>query len=272
MLFNSAGATPGLRSHFKIKRENLFSQCKTWSDLVETIEKIDGLQGSNQYFTRECLLYGLNLFRSGKNIRLTKAGGLRNAAERLKKQERSARVIKKTKLLVISHTILTIADWLFDNVLYPFVLIWLGNFNGLILMTVLSSIYCFLLLKYYMASKEDWLGVDVLEMVKDNADYWLNKIRNQAGFVWGIYKIFFYLPIKILRLVIWALKKNDVAAFIGLSIYEDAFKTTAFLKHGRKGGLGRRDWVVFWSSILVSNLWWTLQWSVIIAVFKSIFW
>ena len=175
---------------------------------------------------------------------------------------------KKMKLLAIAHTLLYALDWGFDNVLYPAILIWLGKLTGMFVLTILSGIICFGLLVYHSRSKDDWLGVDVVEEVKEQGDVWVKKFYSNEGRSWRMIHIISFLPVQIFRLVLWMLKKNDVAAFFALSIYQDAFRTTAFLRHGRKGELSRKDLLIFHASIVLSNLWWTLRWSVIIEFFK----
>ncbi len=68
----------------------------------------------------------------------------------------------------------------------------------------------------------------------------------------------------------WALKKGDIIAFFALSIFEDAFKTTAFLRHGEFNGLRKKDWIVFSLSLIVSNVYWTLSWSILFIPLKYI--
>lgn len=180
---------------------------------------------------------------------------------------------KKMVLLFKAHTLLYIADWLFDNVLYVFVLAVCGVFVGLLIMTVLSIVFCLTLLMYYIKSDEDWLGVDVVEDVKENGDAWIRKLYSKRTRWWNsIVRVLGYIPTQIFRLVLWLLRKNDIAAFLALSIYEDAFRTTAFLRHGRKGPMNNRDWGIFLASIVVSNVWWTLRWSIIIEVVRKLLW
>ena len=40
----------------------------------------------------------------------------------------------------------------------------------------------------------------------------------------------------------------------------DPFVTTVYMRHGAGAysGLSTRDWKIFWASVLVANLWWTI--------------
>lgn len=179
---------------------------------------------------------------------------------------------KKAKLLAKAQLVLASIDWSFDNLLYPTVLLLLGPLMGGVIMTVLAALACYVILAYYIQSKEDWLGVDVIETIKEQGGKWVERLYSKQGYRWKIVHLLAFVPAKIFLLVLWLLKKNDVVAFITLSIYTDGFRATAFLRHGRKGPLTRRDWAIFWSSIVISNLWWTLRWSLIIEVAKRLLW
>ncbi len=176
--------------------------------------------------------------------------------------------VKKVSTISVAHTILYTTDYWFDNILYPAVLLRFGTLIGLIILIILSGLISFRLLVLHTRSKVDWLGVDVVEVIKANTRAKIEKFYSKKGVWWEILHITTYVFILPLRIVLWALDKNDFAAFVALSIYTDAFKTTAFLRHGRKGKLSRRDYKIFYSSIVLSNLWWTLRWSVIIEFIK----
>lgn len=173
-------------------------------------------------------------------------------------------------MIALAHTVLGVLDFSFDNILYPAVLIWLGEVYGGIVMTVAAGLICFGLVIYYERSKKDWLGVDVVEGVKEHGGVWMERFYSKKGKMWFVVKAIAYLPSRIFLLVLWALKKNDVVAFFALSIYEDAFRTVVFLRHGRFNGLKARDWLIFSASLLVSNVYWVVRWTVLIELFKLI--
>jgi len=173
--------------------------------------------------------------------------------------------------IAISHAVLATVDFFFDNLLYPAMLVWHGKLVGGVIMTLLSCVICFCLVTFYVWSKKDWLGIDVVEAVKERGEVWIKRFYSTKGHWCLLIKAIAYLPSRIFLLVMWLLKKNDIAAFLALSVYQDAFKTTIFLRHGRTDGLASRDWLIFVASIIVSNVYWTLRWSVIIEIVKTIF-
>jgi hypothetical protein len=187
------------------------------------------------------------------------------------KTERRFNWKRKLKLLGLAHGLLYILDWSFDNILYPIALVYFGTVLGLTVMTIASAVICFILLRHYINSREDWLGVDVVEHIKENSHKWIKRFYSKEGHWWKLMHIVAYPPVQFFKLVIWMLRVNNVGAFIILSIYEDAFKTTAFLKRNRTADMSRQDWLVFFGSIILSNIWWTFRWTVIISIVKNIF-
>ena len=161
-----------------------------------------------------------------------------------------------------AHGILTASDAVFDHVVYPLVLAWLGNIAGGVVMTLASMIICAAVLAFYEYGKVDWLGVDAVEAVKEHGESWVRRLDSAH---WAIRTIA-WLPSRVFLLVLWAIKKSDIWAFIALSLYEDAFKTTAFLRKGKFDRFGRKDAMIFLASLLISNVYWIIRWSVILEV------
>lgn len=127
--------------------------------------------------------------------------------------------------------------WGFDVVLYPFVIWYLGLFAGAFVMTFLSFLVCFGLLRFYDWSKKDWLGIETVKSLKERESL-----------------------TRLARFTSWILKKGDPAAMLFLSIKFDPFITTAYMRHGshRYNGLSNRDWKIFLGSVLIGNAYWTL--------------
>lgn len=140
-------------------------------------------------------------------------------------------------LMAIGHAFKQVEEWIFDFIFYPVVIAWLGTVKGGLVMTAISSLVCYLYLLFYDWSKTDWLGLELLKRVRDG-----EAKQNRVA-----------------RLVQWITRKGDWLAFIALSLYTDPFETTVYLRKGAEeyNGLSRRDWKIFWASVLVANLWWT---------------
>ncbi len=143
---------------------------------------------------------------------------------------------------------------LYDYLLWPIVQSKLGGIS-VIPLTIGAMALNFLMLKWYQESGQSWLGVDYLEQVKVKGDKWAERFYQHKS---GLVRAFMYVPAKSLQAVIWLLKKNDVLAFLFLSVWKDSFVTTAFLRHGRSGKLEARDYKVFIASTILSCLAWGL--------------
>lgn len=171
--------------------------------------------------------------------------------------------------VALTHLVLTLLDWPFDNILYPTVLLWQGPYIGAAIMMALALIVNLALLLIYVRIGEDWLGVNGVEYLKERGHVWVDRLyarpRSVVGFV---VKGLAYVPSRVYLIALWALRKNDGTAFVALSIFEDAFRTTAFLRHGRTDPMSKGDWRIFWGSVVVSNLYWSFRWSVIIGLAK----
>lgn len=100
----------------------------------------------------------------------------------------------------------------------------------------LSALACYLTLVFYDWSKKDWLGI---EAIKD--------LRHGEG------------QGRLTRLIGRLLRRSDWLALVALSIKFDPFIVVAYLRPGsyRFNGLSRREWGMFWLSVLISNLYWS---------------
>lgn len=127
--------------------------------------------------------------------------------------------------------------WTFDFVLYPFVIFIGGVLWGGLIMTFLSFITCYLTLLFYDWAKKDWIGIETLKSIKE-----LNALSRIGKFLSRI------------------VKKSDPLAMIVLSIQFDPFITVAYMRHGahKYNGLSGRDWRIFITSLILSNIYWTL--------------
>lgn len=132
-----------------------------------------------------------------------------------------------------------LANWLmvngFNLILYPFIIWKLGILNGGLVMTMLSFLVCYATLLFYDWSKKDWLGIETIK-----------EIKNYGG------------SKKVGKLTAWIMQKSDPVIFLFLSIKFDSFITTAYMRHGKYSGMGKREWAIFMGSLLISNAYWTL--------------
>ena len=154
----------------------------------------------------------------------------------------------------------------FDFLAWPIIQAFFG-FIGIALLILIALINNFIILLWYQHKKVDWFGVNVLEDLKAKGHLWVHEVDNNKNIV---KKISLYIPAKILQFMIWLLNKNDIFAFVTLSLWQDSFITTIFLRHGRFDRLDRRDYIIFVSSTVLSCLAWSVLMQVIITAIRAV--
>lgn len=127
--------------------------------------------------------------------------------------------------------------YVFDYLLYPFVIWKCGIVKGGVVMTLLSFLICWVTFIFYDWAKRDWIGIETMKELKE---YEGSKLSG--------------------RLLSWVMKKGEPVTVLLLSVYFDPFITTAYMRRGAHvyNGLRKRDWEIFVFSLLFGNLYWTL--------------
>jgi hypothetical protein len=143
---------------------------------------------------------------------------------------------KKLAILGVGYLGNAIIVYGFDYFLYPFVIWRFGILEGGIVMTFLSFAICYITIIFYDWAKQDWLGIETIKEVKEYNG------KSLIG-----------------RFTSWILRKSEPIILVFLSIKFDPFITTAYMRKGAEkyNGLGKRDWVIFLSSLVVGNVYWT---------------
>ena len=159
-------------------------------------------------------------------------------------------------LVAIGHSAKKIEELLFDWLLYGSVIaacttIWgplWGSVAGFAIMSPLSALLCLGYIRFYDWAQKDWFGFELLKELRGDA----------IGGSW-----FHRLVGRVARL-------GDIPAFFALSVYGDPFMTTVYMRRGVRKftGLSPSEWAVFWSSVLVSNGYWTVRWTAIFVLAK----
>ena len=164
------------------------------------------------------------------------------------------------RVLTIGHAIFHSTDYAFDYVLYPFVIYKLGPFYGGVVMAVLATTINLSLFYIYDSFKKDWLGIEIAKEMVENFFKEEKEIVKKSWRKSG--KIFFY----------WLFHRNKLGQFIFLSLHFDPLITVIYMRPGHHlyNGLSKRDWKIFWSSVVISNAWWTGIAFVAISTLKGI--
>ncbi len=155
-----------------------------------------------------------------------------------------------TVRLAMGVTLLRALNYPFDYVLYPAVMLWLGNLNGGLLMIALSLLLNTAIIGLYDWSKVDWL---LLEKVK-------HLQQQDVGQGWLV---------RALRVV----SRNKLLTFFVLCL-DDPVTVTLYFREGsfKFNGMTKRDWKIFLSANIVSNVYWIVGWATIIELISNISW
>ncbi len=127
--------------------------------------------------------------------------------------------------------------FVFDYLLYPFIVYQFGLLMGGIVMTIFSLIACLLVMKVYDWSKRDWLGIESIKRLKEYTG------GRKTG-----------------KILSWILRQSNPVVMLFLSIKFDPFIATIYMRHGshQYNGMSKRDWKIFFTSLVLSNIYWTL--------------
>ena len=153
---------------------------------------------------------------------------------------------KKSILFLSTLGAWILIGWFYDNPLWFLAINSFGPVDGNIIMSFGALIINLCALIFYVWSKKDWLTVDVLALIKGN-------IAEEKGFFQKIWNTG-------LNILVWCLENGgNTLSFFALSIFGDSFLSTVYLRHGDLGSLKKKDFVVFFSSTVVSCLYWSLR-------------
>jgi hypothetical protein len=147
----------------------------------------------------------------------------------------------------IGHALYAAFNWVCDHIVYVFVVYKLGIAVGGAAMTAFSLVQCALTLHVYERMQIDWVGAGML------AD--LDKVT---------------APRRWQRVLLWATKRGKVPAFLALSFFQDPFITTAYFRGGRFDRIDSRSWRIFFGSVLVSNVYWTIRAGILAALIANV--
>lgn len=172
---------------------------------------------------------------------------------------------KKYWKLIASAGAYRILTWIFDNPIWMMVeLKWKGA--GVVAMMILAFIINTLVLIYFRNKSTKWiLWSEIDELSEKEAEF--STRYNSWGQKKTVSRLIMlavsYVPMKLILFLLWCLRKSqllgDLVAFVILSIIEDPFVVTMYLRHGYKNGLRTRDIVIYLGSSMISIAYWTIR-------------
>lgn len=172
---------------------------------------------------------------------------------------------ERIAIIGLGYTFGNIFDYVFNYAIYIPVVAMLGPVKGGIVMAILSVFVNYLFIKFYDWSKKDWFGIEVAKEAAEYGPAWIRNLSVKSA----VGKIIWWPFSKIIILIFWAIRRGGVVAFLALSMYTDPFVTTVYFRKKSFSGLKKRDWMIFFGSLLVGDIYWTLRTVLIIYLAKK---
>jgi hypothetical protein len=146
---------------------------------------------------------------------------------------RSRPMSVRLSIVGIGHSLYYASSFLFDNVLYVYVVYEWGMALGGLFMSMAAFSLNIVTLFVYQAMKIDWIGSGLIRelRLKDS-------------------------PSRIERFLLWANDRSKLMIFVILNVYQDPFVATAYFKEGDFSQLTYRDVWILVASAMFSNLYW----------------
>lgn len=143
------------------------------------------------------------------------------------------------------------SSWVFDDLLYPAVIAWLGPVVGGSIMASLAIMICWIWIKKIVASDSDWFGMEVLRKISKIV-FWIVRITRNIPFVTKTFvdKIEFAMT------------------FLAINIVFDPMIAVLYFRHGDTAKiLTARDRKFFaWSAIFGNTYWIIRSWGVVVGI------
>ena len=144
--------------------------------------------------------------------------------------------------IIFGQGIYQTLNWLYDNPIWMLVEARF-ELKGVVAMMIGALVMNFCNLFYHRKKKISWLGIDqTIESVP--------VLRRLNGKLNG--------------------RAKEIVAFLVLSLVQDSFIATAYLRHGRDDGLKGKDLAIFFSSSVISISYWAIRNGLIIETARSL--
>src|SRR3989338_5140257 len=165
----------------------------------------------------------------------------------LKSANQPIRWLQRIGILVLGLTANTVMVYGSDYIVYPYLFVKFGLLLGWSYAVLGSIVLCLGTLWFYDITKQDWLGIETIKLIRDEPATGRTRsfFQNLAN-------------------------RGDAVAFFFLSFKYDSFITVVYMRRGSGNHImSTRDWKVFWASMIVSNVWWGMVVFGAIEIFKK---
>lgn len=175
--------------------------------------------------------------------------------------------IKRIAHIATGWGLYTTWSWVFDNPVWLFVIGWYGFVEGSIIMTFAVVVNNFVFLILHQNDQAKWLGVNGLDILKEKGHEWADRFHQHKNI---FVRIVFWIPAHLFKFIVRLVRKNNILAFIALSIETDSFIATAFLRGKVQGKLRTKDYITFVASTILSCFYWSLRNGFILVILKMV--
>jgi hypothetical protein len=181
----------------------------------------------------------------------------------LKSANQPIRWWKRIGIIGIGLSAKQVEALLFDELLYGTVVsyittklgwVW-GPLASFAVLGTFSAIMCLWYMRLYDRAGKDWFGFEAAKELRDGLE--------TGG--------------RMMRLTQRVMRLGDIPAFFAILFLHpsgDPFMAVVYLRKGagKYNGLTKRDWRIFWAAVVVSNGYWTLRWTALVAMATKLFW
>jgi hypothetical protein len=167
--------------------------------------------------------------------------------------------VKISRSVALGFTISKLTDWIYDLFVFTVVLVKFG-WIGVPFLTIGAGILCWITILMYDRTKVDFLGIESakkeMTVFKEKISVWIEGLDRRPG--QKLHVPLFEVQVKYdTDSVKLALSKIWIVEFFICTFHWDAVVTTIYLREKSFGGLTRRDWKIFWTSIVISCVYWS---------------
>jgi len=169
------------------------------------------------------------------------------------------RNVEINKATAFGFTAWKVLGVVYDLLLFTAVLSKFG-WIGIPFLTIGAGILCWITILIYDSVKIDFLGIESarkeMAVFKEGLIHWVERLKDRPG--QKLHPPFLKVKIKYdTDSIKIALSKIWVVEFLICSFQWDAVITTIYLREKSFGGLTRRDWKIFFVSLILSCTYWS---------------
>ena len=169
------------------------------------------------------------------------------------------RNVEINRSVALGFTISKVVDWIYDLFVFTVVLVKFG-WIGIPFLALGAGFLCWITILMYDRTKVDFLGIESakkeMKIFKEKLVVWIENLDKKPGR--RVHVPFMKVKVRPdTGAIKMALEKVWLVEFFICTFEWDAAVTTLYLREKAFGGLTRRDWKIFWASVVLSCVYWS---------------